>query len=58
MQTGTAPTKEPDPKPDRERMDALDCGQLGLRSMAEFEDLVDRYLPVEPRKDRNPRKDR
>lgn len=39
---GTAPAKEPGNP--QGLMDVLDCARLGLRSMDEFEALLDRYL--------------
>lgn len=57
MNTGTAPTKQAEPDR-RERMEILDCGQLGIYSMAEFDALVDQYLAETPRESPNKQRPR
>jgi hypothetical protein len=49
MDTGTAPTKDPDDQDNaRERMDVVECGHLGICSLAEFEALLAEFLPDDP----------
>jgi hypothetical protein len=45
MDAGTAPAKEPTRQ--HERLDVLDCSLLGLHSMADFEAVLEKYLPAQ-----------